>query len=98
MTPAGYQVIAFRKSCYEQRQLFGQILKICVNGDDDVIACCLKSRGKRRRFAKISSEAQISGARVQGAEFFDLDDGTIRAAVIYEEDFIGVCQLIEYSH
>src|SRR5262249_39663209 len=95
LLPAGYEVDAILEAAEELGDLRRIVLKIGVQGHDDVALGLAKSDGEGRGLAEVSPELEPSDPRIFDGELLDQLEGAVAAPVVDEEDLIRTTEAFE---
>ena len=72
-------------------------MQVGVHGDDVRAACALKAGGISRGFAKVAPKLDDFDFGIGVVQVFQYADGTVGAAVVDEDDFVGTVLAGEHA-
>lgn len=93
--PSARDVVALFDFFEEEGDVFGFVLKVAVEGDDDAADGFIEASGEGGGLAEIAAEADDFEASIGFAKVGEAVEGAVGGGVVDEEDLVGFAEGFE---
>ncbi len=93
-SPAADDVVSFFEFGEEVRDLVGVVLEVAVHGEDELTLGVVEAGGEGGGLAEVASKLDDEDARIDGGDLFEQAVGAVTGAVVDEDEFKGVVDLL----